>query len=43
MFIHVYNSVRKFRHGKTGILDFYGHHAVSCHGRGDAIARHVRI
>ena len=28
---------------KAGVLDIYGDHAIACHGREDAIARHDRI
>ena len=27
---------------KAGVFDIYGDHAIACHGRGDAIARHDR-
>ena len=27
----------------AGVFDIYGDHAIACHGRGDAIARHDRI
>ena len=41
--IAVYDQERKCPHCKSGILETFGNHAVACHGRGDAIARHNRI
>ena len=39
----VYDAERKCPFRKAGVLDIYGDHAIACHGRGDAIARHDRI
>ena len=41
--VPVYDVERKCPICKTGVLDIYGDHAIACHGRGDAIARHDRI
>ena len=41
--VPVYDAERKCPFCKAGVLDIYGDHAIACHGRGDAIARHDRI
>ena len=41
--VPVYDAERKCPFCKAGFLDIYGDHAIACHGRGDAIARHDRI
>ena len=41
--VPVYEAERKCPFCKAGVLDIYGDHAIACHGRGDAIARHDRI
>ena len=41
--IAVYDQERKGPYCKSGILNSFGDHAVACHGRGDAIARHDRF
>ena len=41
--VPVYDAKRKCPFCKPGVLDIYGHQAMACHGRGDAIARHDRI
>ena len=41
--VPVYDAERKCPFCKAGFLDINGDHAIACHGRGDAIARHDRI
>ena len=39
----VYDTERKCPFCKAAVTNIYGNHAIACHGRGDAIARHDRI
>ena len=41
--VPVYDAERQCPFCKAGVLDICGDHAIACHGRGDAIARHDRI
>ena len=41
--VPVYDTERKCPFCKAGVPDIYGVHAIACHCRGDAIARHDRI
>ena len=41
--VPVFDAERKCPFCKAGVLDIYGDHAIACHGRGDAIAKHDRI
>ena len=41
--VPVYDAEKKCPFCKAGVLDIYGDHAIACHGRGEAIARHDRI
>ena len=41
--VPLYDSDRRCPYCKSAILDIFGDHAVSCHGRGDIISRHDRV
>ena len=41
--VPIYDSDRRCPYCKSAILDIFGDHAVSCHGRGDIISRHDRV
>ena len=44
--VPVYNTGRKWALSEAGVLDIYGvygDHAIVCHSRGEAIAKHDRI
>ena len=41
--VPLYDSDRRCPYFKSAILDIFGDHAVSCHGRGNIISRHDRV
>ena len=41
--VPVYDAEMKCTFCKAGVLGIFGDHAIACHGRGDAIARHDLI
>ena len=41
--VPVYDAKRKCPFCKAGVLEIYGDHAIACHGRRDAIAKHDRM
>ena len=41
--VPLYDSDRRCPYCKSTILDIFGDHSVSCHGRGDIISRHDRV
>ena len=43
MGVPVYDAPRKCPFCKASVVDIYGDHAIACHGRGDAIAKHDHI